>query len=53
MCCLVEEALSAGFSVHFPLPIVCVVADNIKQLLPHLVSALAELDCHDGHPAAR
>lgn len=46
-CSPAKEALAAGRAVH--LPPRTIAADDVKQLLSHLVAALAELHRHYGH----
>lgn len=47
VCSPAKEALTAGRAVHLPLR--TIAADDVKQLLAHLVAALAELHRHYGH----
>lgn len=53
MCGLVEEALTAGCAVRLPLSVLSISADDVKQLMTHLVPALTELHCYYGHVPAR
>lgn len=49
MCGLTEEPVTAHRAVRFPLSVLSVAAEDVKQLLTHLVSALTELNCHYRH----
>ena len=46
-----EETRGAGVGVASLLSAAGILTDHIKQLLAHLVTALPELHCYDGHLA--
>lgn len=50
---LVEESLAAGCAVHFPLSLPSIAADDVKQLVTHLITALTELHRNYGHFSPR
>lgn len=45
----VEEALTAGRAVCFPLSLLSLAADDAEQLLTHLVTALTQLNRYHRH----
>lgn len=44
-----EEALAAGRAEHLPVTQLSIAAEGVKQLVTHLVTALAELHGYYGH----